>query len=292
MALSCIFGTLQPMQPRPKPFALFFAGLPLPAKVLPLLLLLWLGACQPAQQQEKPKQTGVPAGTTPDVLDQEGSTPNTVNQEDQNGNPQDVPGQETPPADLAEGTFENLVEAYESPERANWQSPAALINRLMPLKGLTVADIGAGTGYFTFRLAARGARVVAIDIDPRFLAYITEQQKLQPLAIDTLISTRLTTPNQPGLKAEEADLVLMVNTYAFIQQRPAYLKALKKGMAKGGRLAIVDVKPQSPVPGSNEGPMPLPYGTVGRELTDAGFILIQGDSSSLKYQYIWLVSRP
>mgnify|MGYP003513888378 CR=1 FL=1 len=51
-------------------------------------------------------------------------------------------------------------------DRTVWQKPYEVIHRLGPLEYLTVADIGAGSGYFSFRFIHEAARVIAIDIDP------------------------------------------------------------------------------------------------------------------------------
>src|SRR5262250_2336948 len=73
----------------------------------------------------------------------------------------------TPPESAAnkhmhEMRFEDLVARFEDPARKEWQKPDEVIAGLGPLSGKTVADIGAGTGYFSFPTAARGAKVIAI----------------------------------------------------------------------------------------------------------------------------------
>ena len=65
-------------------------------------------------------------------------------------------------------SFEDLVANFESEDRAAWQKPGSVIALLGDLQGKTVLDIGSGTGYFSFRLADKGARVVAADVDKRF----------------------------------------------------------------------------------------------------------------------------
>ena len=60
--------------------------------------------------------------------------------------------------------FKDLVAHFEDPTRAQWQKPDEVIASLGPLDGKTVADIGAGTGYFAFPIAKKAAKVMAIDI--------------------------------------------------------------------------------------------------------------------------------
>src|SRR5256885_9385708 len=69
---------------------------------------------------------------------------------------------------MHQADFDKLVARFEDPSRAQWQKPDEIIAGLDPLDGKTVADIGAGTGYFAFPIAKKAAKVIAIDIDKRF----------------------------------------------------------------------------------------------------------------------------
>jgi len=87
----------------------------------------------------------------------------------------------TPPESAAnrfihQADFDTLVAHFEDPSRAEWQKPDAVIASLGPLDGKTVADIGTGTGYFAFPIAKKAAKVIAIDIDQRFLDYIRHKK--------------------------------------------------------------------------------------------------------------------
>jgi len=142
------------------------------------------------------------------------------------------------------GSFDLLVHQYEDPQRQTWQDPAYVIEALGDLQGLTVADIGAGTGYFTFQVAAPARKVIAVDIEQRFLNYIEDRKaEMYDRQLAGKIETRLTTASDPGLDTAEADVVLMVNTIAYINARQAYLERLRTGIKPGGRLVIVDFKP-------------------------------------------------
>jgi predicted RNA methylase len=57
-----------------------------------------------------------------------------------------------------------------------WQKPDLVIQQLGDVNGKTVADLGAGTGYFSRRIAYKGARVIAIDIDPQAIQWMQEQK--------------------------------------------------------------------------------------------------------------------
>lgn len=193
----------------------------------------------------------------------------------------------TPPQSAAnkfmhDSDFHELVARFEDPSRAQWQKPGEVIASLGPLDGKTVADIGAGTGYFAFPLAKKAAKVIAIDIDQRFLDYIEQRKHAEKTSN---IETRLTAPDAPGLKPGQADVVLIVDTFHHIENRIEYLKKLKGVLGKAGLLMIIDFKKQKPPPGP---PIELRLAPeqVESELKSAGFALVSTDPDLLPYQYI------
>ena len=180
--------------------------------------------------------------------------------------------------------FEELVAQFESPERAEWQKPDSVIAFLGDLEGKTVMDIGSGTGYFSFRLAKAGARVIAADVDERFLDYI-EQKKKEEGWTDEQVETRHVPYDSPNLQKAEADLVFMVNVYHHIEQRSSYFAKVKEGLKPGGRLVVIDfIKEETPVGPPVE--MKLEPEQVVGELKEAGFTDLQVNEKMLPYQYI------
>jgi 2-polyprenyl-3-methyl-5-hydroxy-6-metoxy-1,4-benzoquinol methylase len=179
--------------------------------------------------------------------------------------------------------FDTLVARFEDPARAQWQKPELVIATLGPLEGKTVADIGAGTGYFAFPVAKKAAKVIAIDIDQRFLDYIEQKKRTQKIGAN--IETRLTAPDSAGLKPGEADMVLIVDTYHHIENRIEYFKKLKNDLHKGGVLVIVEFKKEDTPPGP---PVQLRVAQeqVESELKSAGFAVIAADKDLLPYQYV------
>lgn len=186
---------------------------------------------------------------------------------------------------LEKQDFQLLVRRFEDPERKDWQNPDLVIKKLGDLSGKVVADIGAGTGYFTFRLASLAKKVIAVDIDKRFLDFIDERKLEVDNDISDKIEARLTDSDDPALEENEADIVLIVNTYLFIKNRIAYLKKVNEGLSAGGRLVIVDFKPESNPVGPPE-ELKIPPTKVVSEIMNAGFDQINVDNSSLQYQYI------
>jgi 2-polyprenyl-3-methyl-5-hydroxy-6-metoxy-1,4-benzoquinol methylase len=184
---------------------------------------------------------------------------------------------------MHQADFDKLAARFEDPARAEWQKPEKAIASLGPLKGKTVADIGAGTGYFSFPVAKQAAKVIAIDIDQRFLDYIAQRKQTQKTGRN--IETRLTKPDSPGLKPGEADLVLIVDTYHHIEDRITYLKKLKTCLPQDGLLVIIDFKKLKTPPGP---PLELRVAEeqAESELKSAGFTILSADKEMLPYQYI------
>lgn len=189
------------------------------------------------------------------------------------------------------GNFESLVADYEDKDRGIWQKPELVISFLGDLQNETVADIGAGTGYFTFRLVPKAKKVIGIDIDPRFINFLDSVKVRLPAMYRDRFESRLAKFDDPMLKAEEADNVVIVNTYAYIENRVQYLKTLYKGVTPGGQLLIIDFKKNNlPVGPPDEYKVSLAQ--VEHELSLAGFKVSKVDKDVLDYQYIILAVKP
>jgi SAM-dependent methyltransferase len=189
-------------------------------------------------------------------------------------------------------SVEELSREFESEERQQWQKPEEVIALLGNIENKTVIDIGAGTGYFTFRLAARGAHVIAADVDDRFQDFIRQKMKESTFSgFD--IELRKVPYDSPGLQPGEADFAVIVNTYHHIDNRVDYLEKLLSGLKSGGRLLIVDFQKKE-FEDEPHGPpfaMRLEYQQVLKEMREAGFIEIRLNDTLLPYQYIILGNR-
>jgi SAM-dependent methyltransferase len=190
---------------------------------------------------------------------------------------------------VSKGFDELSSEYYDSQSRVIWQKPDLILSLLGNLRGKTVADIGAGTGFFSLRIANSGAKVIAIDIDPRAIAWIETEKERYPADVQALLETRLAAPDDPNLKAGEVDVVLMVNTYIYLSDRVAYFRNLRNGLRQGARIIIIDFKAvETPIGPKLEERIPLQQ--VETELTQAGYSILTTDNESLEYQYIITVS--
>ena len=142
--------------------------------------------------------------------------------------------------------FDGYLYLLERPERDAYQQPDRVMASLAFREGERVAEIGAGSGYFTRRVArAVGPRgtVLAVDIAPELLSYLEDRAGREGL---TNIRFQRVEKDDPQLPAGACDTVLMVDTLHYIpaQERGRYAKKIREGLAPGGRLAIIDFRPK------------------------------------------------
>ncbi|NNL15155.1 MAG: class I SAM-dependent methyltransferase [Flavobacteriaceae bacterium] len=184
--------------------------------------------------------------------------------------------------------FDELVKNFESSERDLWQKPNKVIDLMGEISGKSIMDIGSGTGYFSFKMAEKGAKVIAADVDDRFLDYIKEKKAKTG---DTLVTTRKTEYDDPLLTEKEVHHVLIVNTYHHIEDRITYFKKVENGLKVNGTLIIVDYKKNK----SHHGP-PIEHrissDKVVNELKKVGFTNLEIKKDMLENQYIIIAKKP
>ena len=185
---------------------------------------------------------------------------------------------------MNQADFESLTRRFESPGRDAYQQPEKVLEFLGDVSGETIMDIGAGTGYFSFRLVDAGARVIAADVDERFQEYI--RTKKDHLGVpDSKLSLRKVAYDDPLLQPGEVKRVITVNVYHHIEARPDYFRKVLKGLKPGGSLIVIDYfkkdLPVGPPTGMKVNPE-----TVVEELGAAGFEEIEVNDTLLEYQYI------
>lgn len=130
--------------------------------------------------------------------------------------------------------------AYEGFSRDRWQQPDRVIAALGIRPGDRVADLGSGSGYFTLHLArAVGpeGRVYAVDVDEAMNEYVRQRTAEAEVANVDVILGRFEDPLLPDGRV---DLVLVVDTYHHLEDRPAYFRNLQRDLARGGRVAVID----------------------------------------------------
>jgi ubiquinone/menaquinone biosynthesis C-methylase UbiE len=174
------------------------------------------------------------------------------------------------------------AKVLEDPSRDEWQKPHDVIAALDLKPTSTIADIGAGTGYFARRFAQHAGKVYAVDIDAKLLAIA---RKNAPSNLQTILAA----PEDPRLPASSIDTAFFCDVLHHIDNRAAYYAKLAKALKPDGRIVIIDFyKKDLPV-----GPPPamkLSDEQVIAELQQAGFSLA-GRQAFLPYQYFLVFDR-
>ncbi|HJQ97149.1 MAG TPA: methyltransferase domain-containing protein [Candidatus Polarisedimenticolaceae bacterium] len=183
------------------------------------------------------------------------------------------------------------VAVFDDPARDAWQKPEELLRSLGVEAGETVADLGAGTGYLSVRIArAVGStgKVLAIDVEPKLVAYMKERAAKEKLP---QMHAALIKPDDPGLPEAGVDLVIVVDTWHHIDERVRYLAKVARGLKADGRVAVVDFKKGSLPVGPPDAHKLAPEQIVD-EFKRAGWSLVRRDEELLPYQYLLVFARP
>jgi ubiquinone/menaquinone biosynthesis C-methylase UbiE len=181
---------------------------------------------------------------------------------------------------------ERYAKEFDDPARDAWQMPGRVIETLGLKAGQSVADIGAGTGYFSMRLAKQPAAgtVYAVDIEPSMVEYLTARASKEGLKNVVAVQASADSPHLPA----PVDLVLIVDTFHHIGDRAEYFRKLRGSLKPGGRLAIVDFKKDAP-----SGPPPefrFTQAQISSELGQAGYVLAA--SHDFLPRQLFLVFQP
>ncbi len=166
---------------------------------------------------------------------------------------------------------EHWARVFDDPERDAWQKPHQVIEALKLAPDAAVADIGAGTGYFSARLAhfVPQGRVYAVDLEPDMVKYLAERAKRDGLANLSAVQGAADDAKLPA----KVDLVLMVDVYHHIEQRESYFRKLAASLKAGARVAIIDFNAASQMgPPRTERIAPE---RVVAEMDKAGFRLLR-----------------
>ncbi len=183
------------------------------------------------------------------------------------------------------GNAEKWAQVFDDPARDAWQKPHEVIQALQLKPDAVIADIGAGTGYFSVRFAnmTPQGRVYGIDTEPDMVKYLAERAKREGLK--NIIAAQAK-PGDPQLP-EKADLIILVDVYHHVENRERYFRQLQSSLKAGGRLAVIDFTMDSPV-GPPKSARIAPE-QVKAELQRAGYALAE-EHTFLPNQY-FLVFR-
>jgi cyclopropane fatty-acyl-phospholipid synthase-like methyltransferase len=157
--------------------------------------------------------------------------------------------------------------SFDDPERDKWQMPDRIVASLALNPTDSVADIGAGTGYMAVRFARalKGGTVYAVDIEPNMVKHMAERAKAASIDNLQAVTGGIGSPNLPGA----VDVAFLLNVYHHIDARPAYFKQLRASLKPGGRVAIVDFRPDAPAGAPKH--MRISAEKITEEMTAAGY---------------------
>ena len=179
------------------------------------------------------------------------------------------------------GAFKRL--GYSPPGRDSQQQPERVVAALARAPGAQVADLGAGGGYFTFRLAdAVGptGRVYAVDVDPDMLSYLAKRVREEGR---TNVEVVEAAPDDSRLPAASVDLVFLCNTYHHLTDRVTYFDALRARLRPDGRVAIVEYK------SGNHGTSP---DLIRGEMTRAGYAEVKEETFLAEQSFLIFTPSP
>ena len=175
------------------------------------------------------------------------------------------------------------IARLEDPMRDAYQKPLEVVKALKIEEGEVIGDIGAGSGYFTFRLARAAGekgRVYAVDVSPDMIVHLN--RRVRDLRLRNVV-TILCAPDDPLLADASVDRFFICDTWHHISGHAKYLGLLKKMLKPGGQVIIVDFKKaKTPVGPPRE--IRIDRADLVREMETNGFRLAT-EHTFLEYQY-------
>ena len=133
------------------------------------------------------------------------------------------------------------IDRLDRPERDQEQKPAQVVDALGLNPGMRVADLGAGSGYFTRRFVeavTETGKVYVIDVEPEALKYVEDSliHTHRPFEAEFILAR----PDNPKIPVESVDLIFVCNTYHHLEDRTVYFRNTRSSLKPGGRIVIID----------------------------------------------------
>jgi ubiquinone/menaquinone biosynthesis C-methylase UbiE len=181
------------------------------------------------------------------------------------------------------------IAMLENPARDEYQKPDQVVDALDLRPGETIADIGAGSGYFALRFAARigrEGRVFAVDIDPEMIRYLNRRLRDENVRN---VQTILSEPDDPLLPDASVDRFVIVDTWHHIEKPLDYLARMRRMLKAGGQVVMIDYQKRE-LPVGPPMDIKIARDDLVRQMESAGFRLAK-EHTFLPYQYFLVFTR-
>ncbi len=182
----------------------------------------------------------------------------------------------------------SYIAMLEDPARDAYQKPQQVVMSLGLKEGETIADIGAGSGYFTFRFShhvGESGRVYAVDINPDMILYMNRH--IRDLNVKNVV-TVLSAPDDPLLMENSIDRFFICETWHHIQNQTQYLALMKKMLKRGGQIIMIDFQKRD-LPVGPPNSMKIAREDLIKQMQSAGFKLVK-ENTFLPYHYFLIFS--
>ncbi len=182
---------------------------------------------------------------------------------------------------------EKYIAFLDRPDRAAWQKPDEVVRALALQGDETVFDLGAGSGYFSFKLcqAVPRGKVVAADLEPEMIRHIHHKAIAEGVTNLTPVIIKSDDPQVPS----EADCVFVCDVLHHVQDRPGWLKKAVSEMKPGARLVLIEFK-EGKLPEGPPESAKIPRKQLIELVSQAGLHL-EGEQADLLPYQVFLVFR-
>jgi ubiquinone/menaquinone biosynthesis C-methylase UbiE len=186
-------------------------------------------------------------------------------------------------------TTEKYIKFLEREDRAQWQKPDVVVKAL-GLDGLeTISDVGAGSGYFTFRLAQAvpNGRVFAIDVEPEMLRHIHHKAMGEGIKNIEVVAA---TFDDPRVSAS-SDLVFICDVLHHVKDREQWLGKIFTVLRPKARVAILEFK-EGKLPAGPPESLKIPKQDIIALFEKVGFKMAEDKSGLIPYQHFLIFEKP
>lgn len=178
----------------------------------------------------------------------------------------------------------SYIGVLEDPQRDVYQKPHEVLSALGLKPGEVIADIGAGSGYFTFRLShfvGEKGKIYAVDVSPDMILYIN--RRIRDLKVNNVISI-LADPDDPLLPDRSVNRFFFSESWHHIENQAKYLSLMKRMLRPGGEVVMIDFKKKKEITVGPPLEMRIAREDLIKQMDKNGFRLAK-EHTFLPYQY-------